>query len=69
MGHILADRPPDAARRHSGRVTSSGAMSSRIAQLALVDLLFIRVAQRRYDAAAQSLRVTYESIQDHRIDT
>jgi len=47
----------------------SGAMSSRIAQLALVDLLFIRVAQRRYDAAAESLRVTYDSIQDHRIDS
>ncbi|MGK9147979.1 MurR/RpiR family transcriptional regulator [Plantibacter flavus] len=47
----------------------SGAMSSRIAQLALVDLLFIRVAQRRYDAAAESLRRTYDSIQDHRIDS
>lgn len=47
----------------------SGAMSSRIAQLALVDLLFIRVAQRRYDASAESLRVTYDAVQDHRIDT
>lgn len=47
----------------------SGAMSSRIAQLALVDLLFIRVAQRRYDASAESLRVTYDAVQDHRIDS
>lgn len=45
----------------------SGAMSSRIAQLALVDLLFIRVAQRRFDAVAESLRVTYDAVQDHRI--
>ncbi|MGG7507326.1 MurR/RpiR family transcriptional regulator [Plantibacter sp. YIM 135249] len=45
----------------------SGAMSSRIAQLALVDLLFIRVAQRRFDAVAEPLRVTFDAVQSHRI--
>ncbi|MET4158560.1 MurR/RpiR family transcriptional regulator [Agromyces sp. PvR057] len=43
-----------------------GAMSSRIAQLALVDFLFVRVAQRRDDVAAP-LRRTREVTASHRI--
>jgi DNA-binding MurR/RpiR family transcriptional regulator len=46
----------------------SGAMSSRIAQLAVVDFLFVRVAQRRYDATAAALKATYAAIQLHRMD-
>ena len=37
----------------------SGAMSSRIAQLAVVDCLFAGVAQRSYDAAITALESTY----------
>jgi len=41
----------------------SGAMSSRIAQLALVDCLFAAVAQRSYAAAISDLETTYAAIQ------
>jgi len=37
----------------------SGAMSSRIAQLAVIDCLFAGVAQRSYDQAIESLESTY----------
>ncbi|WP_265522354.1 MurR/RpiR family transcriptional regulator [Oerskovia flava] len=45
----------------------SGALSSRIAQLALVDFLFVRVAQRRYERTSETLRATYEAVQPHRL--
>ncbi len=45
----------------------SGAMSSRIAQLALVDFLFVRIAQRLYDSMGESLRRTYDAVQSHRL--
>jgi DNA-binding MurR/RpiR family transcriptional regulator len=45
----------------------SGAMSSRIAQLALVDFLFVRVAQRMYDRMTESLRLTYDAVQGQRL--
>ncbi|MGH3586990.1 MAG: RpiR family transcriptional regulator, partial [Pseudonocardia sp.] len=47
----------------------SGAMASRIAQLAVVDFLFVRVAQRRYDATTAALKVTYDAVQPHRLPT
>jgi len=45
----------------------SGAMSSRIAQLAVVDFLFVRVAQRRYDQTTAALKATYEAVRPHRL--
>jgi len=45
----------------------SGAMSSRIAQLALVDFLFVRIAQRRFDRLGTNLELTYEAVQSHRL--
>ena len=39
----------------------SAATASRIAQLAVVDCLFVGVAQRSYDAAGALLRGTYDS--------
>ncbi|MBC7590960.1 MAG: MurR/RpiR family transcriptional regulator [Salinibacterium sp.] len=45
----------------------SGAMSSRIAQLALIDFLFVRIVQRVYDRMPANLRLTYDAIKDHRI--
>ncbi|AAT88304.1 RpiR family transcriptional regulator [Leifsonia xyli subsp. xyli] len=44
----------------------SGAMASRTAQLALVDFLFVRVAQRLYDQMTDSLRLTYEAVRSQR---
>ena len=44
----------------------SAATASRIAQLAVVDCLFVGVAQRSYDAAGALLRGTYEAVQGRR---
>jgi DNA-binding MurR/RpiR family transcriptional regulator len=41
----------------------SGAMASRIAQLALIDCLFTGVAQRSYDQAIDTLETTYAAVQ------
>jgi DNA-binding MurR/RpiR family transcriptional regulator len=41
----------------------SGAMASRIAQLALIDCLFTGVAQRSYDHAIDALETTYAAVQ------
>lgn len=40
----------------------SGAMASRIAQLTLVDVLFVLVAQRRVDTATDALQRTFDAI-------
>lgn len=45
----------------------SGAMSSRIAQLALVDFLFIRIMQLRLESAELLLQRTYEAVRGGRI--
>lgn len=41
----------------------SGALGSRIAQLMVIDCLFIRVAQTDYDASMEAIRNTYATIQ------
>lgn len=41
----------------------SGAMASRIAQLTIVDVLFVLVAQQRVDAAQSALQRTYDAVQ------
>ena len=41
----------------------SGALGSRIAQLMVIDCLFIRVAQLDYDASMEAIRSTYATIQ------
>jgi len=46
----------------------SGAMASRIAQMALVDFLVVRLLQGNYEAADESLRLTYDAVQAHRLD-
>ena len=45
----------------------SGAMSSRIAQLALVDFLFVRIMQLRLESAELLLQRTYEAVRGDRI--
>jgi DNA-binding MurR/RpiR family transcriptional regulator len=44
-----------------------GAMSSRIAQLAVVDFLFVRIVQSRYGSVLPSLQLTYDAVQAHRL--
>ncbi len=46
----------------------SGAMSSRIAQMVAVDVLFTAVAHLDYDRAAASLEKSRESCRPHRVD-
>lgn len=46
----------------------SGAMSSRIAQLVVVDCLFAGVAQKSHDAALDALRNTYSVVQSRHSD-
>lgn len=45
----------------------SGAMSSRIAQLLVVDALFTAVAHMDYDAVAVSLEKSRESVRSHKV--
>lgn len=45
----------------------SGAMSSRLAQLMVIDALFTAVAHTDYDAIAVNLEKTHESICSHRV--
>ncbi|WP_243770329.1 MurR/RpiR family transcriptional regulator [Amycolatopsis acidicola] len=45
----------------------SGATASRIAQLTVIDCLFIGVAQRHMDAASQALDATREAVGGHRL--
>ncbi|WP_245737750.1 hypothetical protein [Jiangella alba] len=45
-----------------------GNMSSRIAQLAVVEFLFVRIAQRLHQSSEPELRSTYDAVQPHRLD-
>lgn len=45
----------------------SGAMSSRLAQLMVIDALFTAVAHMDYEAIAVSLEKSHESIRSHRV--
>lgn len=53
-----------AARETSFR---SGALGSRIAQLMVVDCLFIAVAKTNYDESMEALRRTYATVQARRV--
>jgi DNA-binding MurR/RpiR family transcriptional regulator len=44
----------------------SGAMASRIAQLAVIDCLFVGVAQQSYDRTMSALARTYQALQGRR---
>lgn len=45
----------------------SGAMASRLAQLTVVDCLFVGVAARNRTRARKALEVTAEAVQTHRV--
>jgi DNA-binding MurR/RpiR family transcriptional regulator len=44
-----------------------GAMSGRIAQLAVVDFLFVRIAQLLSDRMTEPLELSYDAVQKHRL--
>ncbi len=46
----------------------SGAMASRIAQLTVVDYIFVGVAQSSYEKTVQALRITYDAVRVLRDD-
>ena len=46
----------------------SGAMASRIAQLALIDMLFVLVLRDDFPVMTESLRRTYDAVQSRRPD-
>ncbi len=45
----------------------SGATASRLAQLTVIDCLFVGVAQRMYDQTAAALTATYEAVRSRRV--
>jgi DNA-binding MurR/RpiR family transcriptional regulator len=47
----------------------SGAMASRIAQLALIDILFVLALRQDFPQMTESLRRTYDAVQSRRPDT
>lgn len=47
----------------------SGAMGSRIAQLSIIDVLFVGVAQRRYDESMRHLEKTRAAVRSKRLPT
>ncbi|MEU6853824.1 MurR/RpiR family transcriptional regulator [Actinacidiphila alni] len=58
--HLLTTVAPETTFR-------SGATASRIAQLTVIDCLFIGVAQRHQDSARRALKETYDAVGDHRL--
>ncbi|MGF2950374.1 MurR/RpiR family transcriptional regulator [Microbacterium alcoholitolerans] len=46
----------------------TGAMSSRLAQMAIIDFLVVRLLQGRIDRVGDLLRRTYDAVQAHRLD-
>ncbi|MCR2825546.1 MurR/RpiR family transcriptional regulator [Microbacterium sp. zg.Y909] len=46
----------------------TGAMSSRLAQMAIVDFVVVRLLQGEIDRAGELLRRTYDAVQGHRLD-
>ena len=57
---MLCTSAPELVRR-------SGATSSRIAQLAIVDILFTAIANREYHKVESALENSYEVCREHRV--
>lgn len=62
---IAADHVLTTSARESGFRT--GAMSSRLAQMAIVDFLVVRLVQQDFAGASDLLHSTYQAVQNHRI--
>lgn len=63
----VVDEVLTTAVRESGY--RSGAMASRIGQLAVVDCLFVAVAQAQMQRTESNLAATFEAVRDHRLNT
>ncbi|MRG60000.1 SIS domain-containing protein [Agromyces sp. CFH 90414] len=61
----IADHVLTTSARESGIRT--GAMSSRLAQMAIVDFILVRLVQQGFADAGDLLLRTYAAVQDHRI--
>ncbi len=46
----------------------SGATASRLAQLTVVDCVFVGVAQRTYETSQRALELTHDAVADRRVD-
>jgi DNA-binding MurR/RpiR family transcriptional regulator len=46
----------------------SGATASRLAQLTVVDCVFVGVAQRTYESSQRALELTHDAVLDRRVD-
>jgi DNA-binding MurR/RpiR family transcriptional regulator len=58
--HVLTTSAREAGFR-------TGAMSSRLAQMAIIDFLVVRLVQQDFGDASELLRSTYAAVQNHRI--
>ncbi|RCW40208.1 RpiR family transcriptional regulator [Halopolyspora algeriensis] len=63
--------PADHVLTTAARETTyrSGAMASRIAQLTVIDCLFVGVAQYHLDRARAALEATHEAVAGHRLES
>jgi DNA-binding MurR/RpiR family transcriptional regulator len=61
----VADHVLTTSARESGFRT--GAMSSRLAQMAIVDFIVVRLVQQDFAGASELLHSTYIAVQEHRI--
>lgn len=61
----IADRVLTTAARET--TFRSGATASRLAQLTVVDCIFVGVAQRTYDQTQAALEATHEAVQGRRV--
>jgi len=73
----ITNAPASAVAREADHVLATsarepryrtGAMSSRLAQLTIVDVLTVRLLQGDFDRASELLRRTYEAVDGHRVD-
>src|SRR5437764_1427542 len=67
IGPEVADHVLTTAARET--TYRSGATASRIAQLTVIDCLFVGVAQRHLSSAKAALEATYQAVAGHRLET
>lgn len=66
-GSVLAGRAGEVLTTAARETTfRSGATASRLAQLTVIDCLFVAVAQRTYDSAQRALEATHDAVRGRR---
>lgn len=63
---VLADHVLTTAARET--TFRSGATASRLAQLTVIDCVFVGLAQRTYDTSQRALELTADAVADRRVD-